>query len=199
MQRIATANASIGAMSKIWDNDHVDTYLKYLIFKAISCNLLLWGCEIWAQRKSLLASLEVFLHRGIMRILKIRMSKAIEQHITNTSIQEKFYNIPTIKKQIFLRQLMYLGKIFCREDLHIPTRLLTVLCDHLRKAGRPILTNKQSMVRNIQQVIPNVDANGAMSTWGFHALDMQHWNDLLNTLQHPSLNPPENDPNKPQI
>ena len=90
----------MGAMSKIWDDDHIDTYSKYLLFKAIPCNLLLWGLEIWDLRKSLLASLEVFLHRGIRRILKIRMSKVIEQHITNTSIREKLYNIPTIKNQI---------------------------------------------------------------------------------------------------
>ena len=53
------------------------------------------------------------------------------------------------------------------------------------------------MVRNIQQVIPNVDAYRAISTWGSHALDTQHWNDLLNTLRHPSFEPPENNPNKP--
>ena len=174
MNRIAAANVSIGVMSKIWDDDNVDTYSKYLLFKAIPCNLLLWGCESWALRNSLLASIKVFLHRGIRRILKISISEVIEQHITNTSIREKFYNTPTIKKQIALRQLTYLGKIFCREESHIPTRLLTVWCDHQHKAGQPIFTNKQSMVRNIQQVIPNVDAHGTMSTWGFHALDTQH-------------------------
>ena len=84
MKRLATENASMGAMSKIWDNDHVDTYSKYLIPKAIPCNLLLWGCESWHLIKSFIASLGVFLHRGIMRIQKIRMSKVIEQHITNT-------------------------------------------------------------------------------------------------------------------
>ena len=130
--------------------------------------------------------------------MKIRMSKVIKQHITNTSIREKFYNIPMIKKKIALRQLTYIGKIFHREESHIPTFLLTVWCDHQCKAGRPILTNKNIMVRNIQQVIPNVDAHGTISTWGFHALDTQHWNDLLNTLRHPSFNPPENNPNKPQ-
>ena len=103
MKRIAAANASMGAISKIWDDDHVDTYPKYLLFKAIPCNLLLWGCKIWALRKSLLTSLEVFLHRGKRRILKIRTSKVIEQHITKNSIREKFYNIPTIKNQIALR------------------------------------------------------------------------------------------------
>ena len=86
MKIIAAANASMGAMSKIWDVDNVNTYSKYLLFKAIPCNLLLWGCESWALRNSLFAYLEVFLHIGIRRILKIRMSEVIEQHITNTSI-----------------------------------------------------------------------------------------------------------------
>ena len=86
MKRIAAANASMGAMSKVWDDDNVDTYSKHLLFKAIPCNLLLRGCERWALQKSLLASLEVFLHIGIRRILKIRMSEVIEQHIAKTSI-----------------------------------------------------------------------------------------------------------------
>ena len=102
MKRIAAANASMDATSKVWDDDNVDTYSKHLLFKAIPCNLLLGGCESWALRKSLLASIEVFLHRGIRRILKIRMSEVTEQHITNTSIRKKFFNIPTIKKQIAL-------------------------------------------------------------------------------------------------
>ena len=84
MKRIAAANASMGAMSKVWDDDNVDTYSKYLLFKAIPCNLLLWVCKSWALRKSLLAYIEVFLHGGIRSILKIRMSEVIEQHITNT-------------------------------------------------------------------------------------------------------------------
>ena len=99
-------------MSKIWDDNHIDTYSKYLLFRAISCNLLLWGCEIWALRKSLLASLKVFLHRGLRRILKVKTCQVFEQNTTNTSIREKFYNIMTIKNQIALFQLTYLGKIF---------------------------------------------------------------------------------------
>ena len=57
MKRIAAANASMGAMSMVWDDDKKNTYSKYILFKAILCNLLLWGCKIWALIKSLLASL----------------------------------------------------------------------------------------------------------------------------------------------
>ena len=34
MKRIAAANASMGVMSKVWDDDNVDTYSKHLLFKA---------------------------------------------------------------------------------------------------------------------------------------------------------------------
>ena len=45
MKRIASENSSMGATSKIWDDDHVDTYSKYLLLKAIPSNILLWGYE----------------------------------------------------------------------------------------------------------------------------------------------------------
>ena len=120
-KRIAAANSSMVAMSKIWEDDHVDLYSKYLLFRAIPFNLLLWGCESWDLRKTLLDSLEVFLHRGIRQILRIKMSQVIGRHIKNASIREKLYNTPTIKKQIAFRQLTYLDKILRQEALHIPT------------------------------------------------------------------------------
>ena len=40
------------------------------------------------------------------------------------------------------------------------------------------------MVRNIQIVIPEIDGTGLLSKWVFHAMDAQHWNDLMNTLKH---------------
>ena len=40
-KRIAAANASMGAISKIWEDGHVELYYKYLLFRAITCNLLI--------------------------------------------------------------------------------------------------------------------------------------------------------------
>ena len=99
-KRLSAKNPLMGAMSKIWNDDHVDTYSKCLLFRDIPCNILLWGCEIWALRKSLLASIEVFLHRGIRIILKVKMCQVFGQHITNTSIREKFYNIPKSRTKL---------------------------------------------------------------------------------------------------
>ena len=82
-----------------------------------------------------------------------------------------FFNVLTICNQIVFRQLAYIGKINRRESTHIPTCLVTAWCDHPRKVGRPILTNKQCFVRNLQLVIPKVDDDGALASWGFNALD----------------------------
>ena len=123
---IVSVNTSMGAMAPFWDDDHIYVYSKYLIFRAIPCNLLLWGCEIWALRDTLLDAFEVFLHRSVRRILWIQVRHVIEHRIKNEHVCGMFFNIPTIQNQIDFRQLTYIGKIVRRESTHIPTRLLTV-------------------------------------------------------------------------
>ena len=44
---ISQASAAIGYLNNFWTNNTVDNISKYLIFCAIPCNLLLWGCESW--------------------------------------------------------------------------------------------------------------------------------------------------------
>ena len=63
--RIAAANASMGALKEIWSNPNLNTYKQYLLFRAISMNLLLWGCETWSPQQPLLDKLEVFMHKSI--------------------------------------------------------------------------------------------------------------------------------------
>ncbi len=35
-------NQSMGALKEVWRNPHLDTYSKYLLFRAIPMNLILW-------------------------------------------------------------------------------------------------------------------------------------------------------------
>ena len=48
--RLAAENASMGRMNEVWHNPHLDLYNKYLLFRAIPMNLLLWGAETWSLR-----------------------------------------------------------------------------------------------------------------------------------------------------
>ena len=95
-KQIASVNASMGEMADFWDDDHVDVYSKYLIFRAIPCNLLLWGCESWALIQTPLDAFEVFLHQSVRRILRIQVRHVIEHQIKNEQVREMFFNIPTI-------------------------------------------------------------------------------------------------------
>ena len=86
----------MGALKEVWRNPHLDAYNKYLLFRAISMNLLLWGAETWSLRKSQLDHLEVFLHCSIRRILQISMSTVKEEKIQNERVREMFYSIPCV-------------------------------------------------------------------------------------------------------
>jgi len=46
--KIAAVNASMSALKELWCNPHLDMYSKYLFFRAIPMNLLLWGAETWS-------------------------------------------------------------------------------------------------------------------------------------------------------
>ena len=60
-KRLSQASSAMEALNNFWSDTAVNDYSKYLIFRAIPCNLLLWGCESWALREATLPKLEVFL------------------------------------------------------------------------------------------------------------------------------------------
>ena len=51
----------MGELNHFWADPAVDDFSKYLIFRAIPRNMLLWGCESWAIREATMKKLEVFL------------------------------------------------------------------------------------------------------------------------------------------
>ena len=85
-----------------------------------------------------------------------------------------------------------MGKILRRGGYHVPTRLLTAWCDNPRKKGGQLVMNKDSIVKNLWLIIPDVNNAGSLSTWGFHALDAKYWFLLLSILKHPSNQTPGN-------
>ena len=125
----------MGELNNFWADPAVENFGKCLIFRAIPCNLLLWGCESWASSEATMKKLEVFLHRNIRKILKMDIAKVIEERITNISIRERFFDIPTIRNQIAHRQLTFIVKVVRNPDEQIPTQLLTAWCNHKRKPG----------------------------------------------------------------
>jgi hypothetical protein len=76
---VTAATQAMGALKNVWNSPHLDIWSKYLLFRAIPMNLLLWGCKTWSMQKTLSNKLEVFLHRNIWRILCISMFHVKEE------------------------------------------------------------------------------------------------------------------------
>ena len=180
--RLAQASATMGALREFCIDQAVETCSKYLIFCAIPINLLLWGCEIWAIRESLFKKLEVFFHRSIRNILGISIMRVKDEHITNETVCLFFCGIPSLWSQIAKRQLGFIGKVVRNHDSQIPTQLLTVCCNHPRKQGVALQTNKRNITKNLQLIIPSAEKDGRLSSWAYYALDKSYWDYLLSQL-----------------
>ena len=85
--RLTSDSSSMGALNRFWKDISVNLCSKYLIFLAISINILTLGCEIWALRVSLLDKIGVLLNRNIRRILGITMTQVKEERITDERIR----------------------------------------------------------------------------------------------------------------
>ena len=165
----------MGALNHFWADPAVDDFSKYLIFWAIPCNLLLWGCKSWAIWEATMNKLEVFLHRKTRKILKIDITQVIEERITNNSIRERFSDIPTIRNEIAHRQLNFIGKVVRNPDDQIPTQLLTAWCNHKRNPGGVLQNNKKNLAHNIRLVVSGAAKYGLLTTWVYFALDNSYW------------------------
>jgi hypothetical protein len=109
-KRVTATTQSMVALKNVWDSPHLDIWSKYLLFRAIPMNLLLWGCETWLMRKALSNKLEVFLHRSIWKILCISMFRVKEEQIHNAHVRRMIYDIPCVGNMIAALQLDFLGK-----------------------------------------------------------------------------------------
>jgi hypothetical protein len=147
--QLTAANQSMGTLKEAWHNPHLDTYSKYLLFRAIPMNLLVWGCENWSLQQDLLQRLEVFLHRSIQQILHISIVQVQEDHIRNEKIHQMFYDIPCVINMIAARQLGFLGKVVRGPHDSSAHRVLTACCQHKHKHRCPYLHNKDIIVQNL--------------------------------------------------
>ena len=87
-----------------------------------------------------------------------------------------------MRHQIAKRQLPFIGKVVRNSDNQIPTRLLTVWCNHPRRRSAPLQNNKKNLVKNIQLIVPSAASDCRLLSWVFYALDSSYWNHLIYQL-----------------
>jgi hypothetical protein len=109
-KQLTSATQLMGALKTVWNCPHLDIFNKYLLFRAIPMNLLLWGCKTWLIHQALLNKLEIFLHQSIRQILHVSMTCVKEERIRNEHMQRMSYDIPCVRNMIAARQLDFIGK-----------------------------------------------------------------------------------------
>ena len=209
--RLNKASREMGRLRHFFNNQYVELNFKHQVFLQYIVNVLLWGCENWAIRDYHSRQLNSFIHRSIRRILHIRMSQVIDDHVKNTSIRKTFFNLPTAEDLIAIRSTTYLGKL-TRGPISNPAKqFLTAFVNNPRPIGGVIVTNKKSMVKHLNRLLPNIlptettatnptsgenipriklNKDGDTHLWYNIAMDEDAWEDHIDKLRYPGLEHP---------
>jgi hypothetical protein len=148
---LVAALQSMDALKEVLRNQHLDTYIKYLLICTIPMNLLLGGGENWSLKQDLLRHLKVFLHQSIRRILRISISTGRNNtfRTRNEKVCHMFYVILCVKNMIAARQLGFLGKVVWGALDRPAYRMLTACCQHKRNRGHLCRHNKDVIISNL--------------------------------------------------
>ena len=156
----------MGMLKHVWENTHIDLYSKYPFFVAMPLNLLLWGCENWAIKRTLYKDLDIFIHQSIRHIIGIGILQVKDERISNKKLRKIFYNILDASRLNAVKQLNFIGKIVRREDSFFPKQLLTAWVNNKRKRGGVLTTNRKSIVNALELLYPDnvyrTEANGEL-------------------------------------
>jgi hypothetical protein len=130
-------------------------------------------------------------HNGtIRRILKIKWSQVREDHIKNSEVRRRLYNIPNIDAFINRRTMKYIGKVSRRNDDNLPKKFLAAWINGKRKNGAPQLTCNNNFARaidtNLSKENPLSNNQALLKEWVPLAHDKNKWQHYILT---PILNP----------
>ena len=157
---------------------------KRLIYLAIPINLCLWGVEAWALSEKDLRKLRVFHTRSIRSILKISIYEVKDNRIHNSDILNRI-NLPAMDNIIAKRQLRWIGKMARMDEERLPLKMLSCWINSPRPSRRPHTTIRNSMVRSLRLMDPEISNNGNLSEWFHIAREKTEWNDLIDSLDSP--------------
>ena len=176
--RLTKATKVMDALNFYWNSDEVEIWAKVHIYQACVLSVLLWGSENWALTETFEHRLEVFHHRSIRRILKIRMQRVKDERLTNEKIRSMFCNIRTIKDLICLRKLTFLQHL--TTEWQPPSTILSSWMNSNRLKGRPRCTTRSTTLVLLKQLLPNhIAANGELRSWVPFTQYSTQWNKLI--------------------
>ena len=167
--RIGKAWGAFNKFSKVWKSGKYRRKTKIRLFNSNVLSVLLYGCETWKMNKEDEKRLDVFHHKGLRRILKIRWP----MRVSNEEVRARSNTAETISEVIRRRRWKLIGHILRSDDEHTKTAL-TWTPHGKRSRGRPKETWRRTVERERTQM--------GFATWrsaGAAASDRAAWRSFI--------------------
>jgi hypothetical protein len=88
------------------------------------------------------------------------------------------------------RQLRWAGKMVRMDESRLPIKMLACWMNIPRPSRRPHTTTRNSLIRSLQIMDPNISRCGTLNEWFHSAKDESDWNERLASLDpKPSVSP----------
>ena len=133
-------------LSKIWKSNSLSRKTKLRIFNSNVKSVLLYGSESWSLTQKLENKVQVFVNTSLRRILRIRWPETI----SNLELWRQTDQTPIIS-QIKKRKYKWIGHTLRRPTNEIQRQALTWNPPGTRRAGRPYLTWRRQVSKEIRE------------------------------------------------
>ena len=140
--RIGQASSAFKRFTKVWNSSSYWRRTKIRLFNSNVVSVLLYGCETWKMNKGDAQRLDVFYHRCLRRILKIRWP----MRMSNQEVRRRANIASTISQQIRRRRWRMIGHVLRSKDEHTKIAL-SWTPQGKRSRGRPRETWRRTAER----------------------------------------------------
>ena len=140
--RIGQASSAFKRFTKVWNSSSYWRRTKIRLFNSNVVSVLLYGCETWKMNKGDAQRLDVFYHRCLRRILKIRWP----MRMSNQEVRRRANIASTISQQIRRRRWRMIGHVLRSKDEHTKIAL-SWTPQGKRSRGRPRKTWQRTAER----------------------------------------------------
>ena len=167
--RIGKASTVFQRLYKVWKSTNINVATKIKLYMALVVSLLTYASETWKQTEKTMHKLDVFHHRCLRKILKIKW----KDHVSNEELLKRAGQ-REMRDIIRDRRLRFAGHLL-RRPQSCPAKIaMSWVPQHgKRRRGRPRMTWRKTLERDMEQM--NLGDTSAEDA----AQDRSRWRSLV--------------------
>ena len=176
--RIKQAKGQFQAMREnIFANKDVPLPERLRYYNALTVNTVLWGCESWALKPSLVKKLESMHHNCLRQIVGYNFHR--DGKVTNEDIRAEALSAYTMETNLELRRCRWLEKVATMGENRLPRKLFGAFCHgRTRRRGKAKTTIRHGYRETLEKLGFGSRAND-LSEWMPAARDPVLWAEIV--------------------